>query len=92
MAEIAAAVQAGDVDGARMVVRKLAPAATRRIGRRLFTNEAVRQQTDAYLRRYRTLIQDASSRDPSGRMLGDMLADPAGRTFLLLDAAGGDLM
>ena len=90
--EIAVAVQAGDMDGARQVVRRLAPAATRRIGRRLFTDEAVRARTDAYLQRYRAFVVDAASRDPSGRMLGDMLADPAGRTFLLLDAAAGDLM
>ena len=90
--EIAAAVQAGDMDGARQVVRRLAPAATRRIGRRLFTDDAVRQRTDAYLQRYRALTLDAAARDPSGRMLGDMLADAAGRTFLLLDAAAGDLI
>lgn len=92
VAEIAAAVQAGDMDGARQVVRRLVPAATRRIGRRLFTDDAVRTRTDNYLRRYRALALDAARRDPSGRMLGDMLADPAGRTFLLLDAAAGDLM
>lgn len=90
--EIAAAVQAGDMDGARQVVRRLAPAATRRIGRRLFTDDAIRQRTDAYLKRYRALTLDAAGRDPSGRMVGDMLSDPAGRTFLLLDAAAGDLI
>ena len=92
VAEIAAAVHAGDVEGARQVVRKLAPAATRRIGRRLFTDEAVKQRADTYLQRYRTLTEDAIARDPSGRMLSDMLADRGGRTFLLFDAAAGDLI
>ena len=90
--EIAAAVQTGDVDGGREVVRKLAPAATRRIARRLFTDEEVKRRTAIYVRRYRTLIDDAIARDPEGFTLASLLNAEAGRIFLLLDAAAGDMI
>ena len=64
--EIAAAVQTGDIDGAREVVKRLAPAATRRISRRLFTDEAIKRQVQVYVRRYQTLVDDAVVRDPEG--------------------------
>lgn len=88
--EIAAALQTGDLDGAREVVRKLAPAATRRIARRLFTDEDIRRRTEVYVRRFRTLTDDATARDPGGLALASLLEAEGGRTFLLLDAAAGD--
>ncbi|HEX7886157.1 MAG TPA: polar localization protein TipN [Phenylobacterium sp.] len=90
--EIAAALQTGDQEGGREVVRKLAPAATRRIARRLFTDDDVKRRTEIYLRRYKTLIDDAADRDPSGLLLSDMLGAEGGRVFLLLDAAAGDMI
>ncbi len=89
--EIAAAVQTGDSAGAREVVRKLAPAATRRIARRLLTDEDVRRKTEVYTRRFQTLLTDAAVRDPEGFMLADLLGEDSGRLYLLLDAAVGDL-
>jgi hypothetical protein len=88
--EVAAAVQVGDLDGARQVVKRLAPAATRRIVRRLFTDEALRAQVATYVRRYQTLVDDAVVRDPEGFLMADLLGDDAGRLYLLLDAAAGD--
>ena len=90
--EIAAVMQAGDLDGGREVVRKLAPAATRRIARRLFTDDEVRRKTEIYVRRYKTLIGDAAARDPEGFLLADLLTADGGRLFLLLDAAAGDMI
>ena len=90
--EIAAAVQTGDEDGARQVVKKLAPAATRRIARRLFTDEGVKRQTEVYLRRYKTLIDDAVARDPEGLLMGELLSGEGGRLYLLLDAAAGGML
>jgi hypothetical protein len=90
--EIAAAVQTGDLDGAREVVKRLAPAATRRIARRLSTDEAVRRQAQVYIRRYQTLVDDAVVRDPEGFLMATLLGDEAGRLYLLLDAAAGDLV
>ncbi|WP_395671803.1 polar localization protein TipN [Phenylobacterium sp.] len=89
--EVAAAVQTGDIDGARQVVKKLAPAATRRIVRRLFTDEALRADVTSYLRRYQALVDDAVVRDPEGFLMSSLLAADAGRTYLLLDAAVGDM-
>ncbi|RAK60716.1 polar localization protein TipN [Phenylobacterium hankyongense] len=88
--EIAAAVQTGDLDGARQVVKRLAPAATRRIVRRLFTDEALRNQVATYVRRYQTLVDDAVVRDPEGFLMANLLGGEAGRLYLLLDAAAGD--
>lgn len=90
--EIAAAMQTGDVEGGREVVRRLAPAATRRIARRLFTDDAMKRKTEVYVRRYKTLVDDSVARDPKGLVLANMLAGPAGRIFLLLDAAAGDMI
>jgi hypothetical protein len=90
--EIAAVMQAGDAEGWREVVRKLAPAATRRVGRRLFTDEDVKRRTEIYVRRYKTLIDDAIARDRSGEALQNLLGVESGRLFLLLDAAGGDMI
>jgi hypothetical protein len=88
--EIAAAVQTGDLDGARQVVKRLAPAATRRIVRRLFTDEVLRDQAATYVHRYQALVDDAVVRDPEGFLMASLLGGEAGRLFLLLDAAAGD--
>ena len=90
--EIAAAVQTGDIDGAREVVTRLAPAATRRIARRLATDEAIKRQVQVYVRRHQTLVDDAVVRDPEGFLMATLLGDEAGRLYLLLDAAAGDLV
>ena len=90
--EVAAAVQTGDIEGAREVVRKLAPAATRRIARRLFTDEEIKRKSETYIRRYKTMIRDASVRDPEGLALSSLLMEVDGRIFLLLDAAAGDML
>ncbi|HEX3365564.1 polar localization protein TipN [Phenylobacterium sp.] len=90
--EIAAAVQTGDIEGAREVVKRLAPAATRRIARRLVTDDGLKRQVQVYVRRYQTLVDDAVVRDPEGFLMASLLGDEAGRLYLLLDAAAGDLV
>lgn len=87
--EVAEMLQAGDTDGGRILVRRLAPAATRRLARRLFTDAALKQQVRKYVARYERLLSDASKRDEDGLELGGLLASDAGRAFLLLDAAAG---
>jgi hypothetical protein len=88
--EIAAAVQTGDLAGAREVVRRLAPAAARRISRRLASDDGLRRQAQVYVRRYQTLVDDAIVRDPEGFLMASLLGDDGGRLFLLLDAGSGD--
>ena len=90
--EISAAIQVEDVDGAREVVRKLAPAATRRLARRLFTDETLRRQVVTYLNGFQDMLDDAAARDHQGFEVSHLLASDAGRTYLLFDAAAGDLV
>ena len=89
--EIAEILLARDADGARTMVRKLAPAATRRLARRLFTDEALKRQVVQYLSRYHDRLEDAVGRDRDGRLVEALLSSEAGRTYLLFDAAAGDL-
>jgi hypothetical protein len=52
----------------------------------------VKRRSEVYVRRYKTLIDDAIARDPEGFALQNLLAADAGRIYLLLDAAGGDML
>lgn len=87
--EIAAAIQTGDGLGAREVVRTLAPAAIRRVARRLLSDPNFRARGQALVARYAGLIAEASERDKEGFQCAALLATKSGRAYLLLDAAAG---
>jgi hypothetical protein len=87
--EISAAVQTGDATGAREVVRTLAPAAIRRIARRLLSDAAFRTRAQMLVRRYAEIVAEAVHRDKQGYQAAALLASSAGRAYLLLDAATG---
>lgn len=89
--EIAMAVQTRDTGGAREIVRRLAPAAIRRLVRRLFSDAAMCGQTDRFLSRFGGMIDEAAERDRAGLLVATLLATDGGRAWLLLDAAAGDL-
>jgi hypothetical protein len=89
--EIAATVQTHDGAGAREVVKKLAPAAIRRLVRRLFSDAALRAEADRFLRRYSGMMDEAAEQDREGFLVAALLSSDAGRAYLLLDAASGDL-
>jgi hypothetical protein len=89
--EIAMAVQTRDTLGAREIVRRLAPAAIRRLVRRLFSDAAMRGQSDRFLQRFGGMIEEAAERDRGGLLVATLLASDGGRAWLLLDAAAGDL-
>jgi hypothetical protein len=89
--DIAAAVQTRDQQGAREIVRRLAPAAIRRLVRRLFSDAALRGQAERYLRRFTGMLDEAAERDRGGLLVASLLSSDAGRAWLLLDAAAGDL-
>ena len=89
--EIAVAIQTRDGAGAREIVRRLAPAAIRRLVRRLFSDAAMRGQTDRFLSRFGGMLEEAAERDRGGLLVGTLLASDGGRAWLLLDAAAGDL-
>jgi hypothetical protein len=88
--EIAAAIQTRDLSGSREVVRRLAPAATRRLTRRILGDKSLQRQVAKYLARYGELLDDAVERDPEGFMAATLLSSDAGRTYLLLDAVAGE--
>lgn len=88
--EAARALEAGDESRARDIVRRVAPAAVRRISRRVLTDRQMRADVDQFVHRYGSAISEANAR-PDGETASDLLGTEAGRTFLLLDAAVGDL-
>ncbi len=89
--EIAAALQTRDAVGAREVVKRLAPAAIRRLVRRLFSDATLKANTERFLTRYSGMIEEAAGQDREGFLLAALLSSDAGRAYLLLDAASGDL-
>jgi hypothetical protein len=56
------------------------------------TDDALKGQAVDFVRRYRTLVDDAAVKDPEGLLMAGMLDAEAGRLFLLLDAAAGDML
>jgi hypothetical protein len=85
VAECVVRIGSDDWDGARTIVRKAAPAATRRIGRRLQTDSEVRAKAEQYIRRYTRLV-DESSDQGGDEALMTVLDTVGGRLFLLIDA------
>jgi len=81
----------GDAASARDALRRLAPAAIRRLSRRVLTDKDLREQADRFVARYDILLRDAAERDDSVRTAAGLLSSDAGRAYLLLDAAVGDL-
>lgn len=88
--EIAAAVQTNDLEGAREVVRALAPAAVLRLARRLFADAALRGQAERFRKRFSGTLSDAAERDSQGFVVGSLLDSAEGRAWLLLDSAFAD--
>jgi hypothetical protein len=87
--EIAAAIQTGDAAGGREVVRTLAPAAIRRLARRLISDGPFRSQVQVLVARFSQVIAEASKSDKQGFQAAALLSTNPGRAFLLLDAASG---
>ena len=89
--DVASALGAGDASAARDAVRRLAPAAIRRLSRRVLTDRALREQVDRYTARYQDLLGSGTGVDGAPHPAADVLASEGGRAYLLLDAAVGDL-
>ncbi len=85
--EISRQVHAGEREAARGVVLRLAPAAVRRLSRRLATDPALRADSARFVQRYAELLGDASRKDGAGYMTATLMASEAGRVWLLFDAA-----
>jgi len=88
--EIAVAIQTGDTAGGREVVRNLAPAAVRRLTRRLTADAGFLQRGRDYVHAFWALLEEAKRRDRQGFEATGLLASDQGRAFLLLDVAGAE--
>jgi hypothetical protein len=90
--ELSAMIADGQGDSARELVRRLAPAATRKLSRRLLEEPRMRRSVMDFLARYQTGVETAIRRDRSGREVGALLSTEAGRLYLLAEAAAGDIV
>jgi hypothetical protein len=80
----------GDPDGARHIVRRVAPAAVRSVSRRVLSDPELRADAERYVRVFaQELASAARMRDLQA--IQTRLASDGGRAFMLLDAAVGDL-
>ena len=82
--QIAAAFQAGQPGAGREIVRRLAPAAVRRLARRMMSDRAFRANADRYARRYEVMIRDTEGQS---FVAAALLGSDQGRAYLLFDAA-----
>ena len=89
--EIAAAIQAADAGGALNVVRRLAPAAIRRLSRRMISDRRLRAQAERHVRRYHGLVEEAMGRPDADVFTSALLGSDQGRAYLLMDAALADV-
>jgi len=89
--EVAEAYEASNSVSAREIVHRVAPAAVRKLARRVMSDKLVRAQAERFVDRYAALIRGAARRGTDGVTASSLLASNAGRAFLLLDAAVGDL-
>jgi hypothetical protein len=87
--QIAAAIQAGEPNAGREIVRRLAPAAVRRLARRMMSDRAFQGQADRYVRRYEVMIRETAGEGQSF-VAAALLGSDQGRAYLLFDAALSD--
>jgi hypothetical protein len=90
--ELSAMISDGRGDSARELVRRLAPAATRKLSRRLLEEPRMRRSVMDFLARYQAGVETAIRRDRSGREVGALLSTESGRLYLLAEAAAGDIV
>lgn len=88
--EAATALGAGDVAQARAIVRRVAPAAVRSVSRRVLADGGLKSEIETFVRAAAAEMSGlAAHGDHDG--LTQRLSSDAGRAWLLLDAAVGDL-
>jgi len=90
--EVIGAIMAEDNEGARLVVRRVAPAAIRRLSRRLLADAPLRQQANDFATAYDQQINMGLLAKDAIRELNEVLGSDSGRAYLLLDAALSDLI
>jgi hypothetical protein len=89
--ELAQAYESGKSAEAHEIVHRVAPAAVRKLARRVMADKLLRAQAERFVDRYAGLIRGAARQGAEGLSAIGLLSSDAGRAFLLLDAAVGDL-
>lgn len=89
--EAAQAALQDDPDRVRLLVRRVAPAAVRRLSRLILTDRETRSDMEAYARHYGRVVADAAAQPDAERMVLSVLTSDPGRAYLLVDAASADL-
>ena len=90
--ETISAIMAEDNEGARLVVRRVAPAAIRRLSRRLLSDAVLRQQAHDFASFYDQQINIALMSKNVSQAMHEVLSSDSGRAYLLFDAALSDLI
>jgi len=88
--EAAAAFADRDPDRARQIVRRVAPAAVRSVSRRVMSDPDLRGDAERYVHGFSARLGEQARAGGPGAALSALSTD-AGRAFMLLDAAVGDL-
>ena len=89
--DIATALETGDHGGARAIAHRLAPAAIRKLSRRVLTDKVLRGQADRFVQQQAAKLSEAVKRGQTRVALAQALGSEAGRAYLMFDAAVGDL-
>lgn len=87
--EIAIALQQSGSAAGRHIVRRVAPAAVRRLSRRMMTDRSFHANAERFARRYQAMLADAS-RERDGVVASALLGSDQGRAFLLIDTAASE--
>ena len=90
--EMIGSIMAENNEGARNLVRRVAPAAIRRLSRRLAADPVLRQQANEFATAYDQQINIALMSKDAARGLQEVLSNDHGRAYLLVDAAISDLI
>ncbi len=90
--EMIGSIIAENNEGARNLVRRVAPAAIRRLSRRLAADPVLRQQANEFATAYDQQINIALMSKDATRGLQEVLSNDHGRAYLLVDAAISDLI
>ncbi len=89
--EIAAVQESGDAEGARAIVRRLAPTAVRRLSRRILAEKGLKAHVERFVGDYDVQIRKLSGESDGREAVVSLLSTDEGRAFLLFETAVGDL-
>ena len=83
--------ESGDAEGARAIVRRLAPTAVRRLSRRILAEKGLKAHVERFVGDYDVQIRKLSGESDGREAVVSLLSTDEGRAFLLFETAVGDL-